>query len=67
MFRNTRDDLEDCLSVISGENEHYQSREDIDDEEYDAFRRIVDICRDIVRMDDRDNHVFVVEEEDDDS
>jgi len=61
MFRNTRDDLEDCLNVLGGGSEHFQSRKDIDREEYNAFRRVVDICRAIVRMDDNDNHVFVVD------
>jgi hypothetical protein len=66
-FYNTQIDLEDCQSTMEGQDEYYQCRDDLDDEEYAAFKRLVDNCRAIVDMVDNQNHVFVVEEDDDDS
>ena len=64
-FQNTCDDLEDCRNVMEGNDEYYQCRDDLSSEEYWAFKRLVEACRDIVRMVDNENHVFVIEEDDD--
>ena len=62
-FQNTSDDLSDCRDVMEGNSEHYQCRDDLSDEEYVAFKRLVNICRYIVKMVDDENHVFVTDEE----
>jgi len=57
-FYNTQIDLEDCKSTMEGNDDYYQSRDDLSDEEYVAFKRLVDTCRDIVNMVENENHVF---------
>ncbi len=57
-FYNTQIDLEDCKDVMEGQDEHYQCRDDLSDEEYVAFKRLVNTCRDIVDMVENENHVF---------
>ena len=59
-FYNTQIDLEDCKDVMEGNDEHYQCRDDLSDEEYVAFKRLVNNCRDIVKMVENENHVFYV-------
>ena len=63
-FYNTRIDLEDCKDVMEGNDEHYQCRDDLSSEEYEAMESLIEICRDIVRMADNESHVFVVDEYD---
>ena len=57
-FYNTQIDLDDCKDVMEGNDEHYQCRDDLSDEEYVAFKRLVNNCRDIVKMVENENHVF---------
>jgi hypothetical protein len=64
-FQNTCDDLDDCRNVMEGADEYYQSRKDFSSDECNAFERLVEICKHIVRMYDDDNHVFVDEDCDD--
>lgn len=57
-FYNTQIDLEDCKDTMEGNDEYYQCRDDLSDEEYWAFKRLVSTCRDIVDMVENENHVF---------
>jgi len=49
---------------MEGSDEYYQNRKDLSQDECNAFERLVNICRHIVRMYDDENHVFVEEEDD---
>lgn len=60
-FQNTVSDLKDCFEAMCGEDEYYQSKADISNEEFDALERIVEICRDIVHMADDDEIVLLQE------
>ena len=42
-FRNTLNDLKDCLDVID-----YESIEDLSDEELMALKQMVDVCEQII-------------------
>lgn len=42
-FRNTLNDLRDCLDVID-----YESIEDLSDEELMALKQMVDVCEQII-------------------
>lgn len=64
-FQNTCEDLNDCKTTMEGADEHYQSRKDLSQDEYNAFKRLVEICAYIVRIYNDDNHVFVDEDSDD--
>lgn len=59
-FYNTQIDLENCKDVMEGNDEYYQCRDDLSDEEYVAFKRLVNTCRDIINMVENENHVFHV-------
>lgn len=58
-FGNTLEDLRDCYETMIGEDEYYQCRNDISDEEFDNMEILIDVCRDIVKMADNESHVFV--------
>jgi hypothetical protein len=60
-FQNTCSDLKDCKETMEGYDDHYQCRDDLSSDEYDAMERLIDLCRDIVDMADDERHVFVVD------
>jgi hypothetical protein len=53
-FQNTVSDLEDCFEAMCGEDEYYQSKADISEDEFTALERMIELCRDIVNMADDD-------------
>jgi hypothetical protein len=57
-FQNTVSDLEDCLDTLNGLDEYYQYYDDLSEDEQKALLRLIDICRDIVQLDDYDEHPF---------
>jgi len=60
-FQNTVSDLEDCFDAMCGNDEYYQSKADISEEELCALERMIEICRDIVNMADDDEIVLLQE------
>lgn len=61
-FGNTLADLIDCRDTMSGEDEYYQCRDDLSEEEFNNMGQLIVVCRSIVRMADNGSHVFVVDE-----
>jgi hypothetical protein len=60
-FQNTVSDLEDCFEAMCGEDEYYQSKADISEEEINSLERMIELCRDIVNMADDDEIVLLQE------
>jgi hypothetical protein len=60
-FGNTLEDLIDCRDTMRGDDEYYQSRDDISDEEYSNMEQLVEICRNIIDINDNSDNVFILE------
>lgn len=58
-FGNTLDDLQDCRDAMIGMDHYYQSRDDISEDEFNSMKQIIKICRDIVKITDNGNNVFL--------
>lgn len=58
-FGNTLEDLKDCRDTMMGMDHYYQRRSDLSDEEFENMECLIDVCRDIVKIADNENHVFI--------
>lgn len=58
-FGNTLEDLKDCRDAMIGMDHYYQCRNDLSEEEFQNMEDLIKVCRNIVRMVDDENYVFL--------
>lgn len=57
-FQNTLGDLRDCLRTMQGEDEYYQVKKDLSDEEYQAMRTLIVTCQEIVDLNESEENIL---------
>lgn len=54
-FGNTLEDLNDCLDVLNGNDEYFNSVADLSESEYNSMLKLVEVCREIIDLADSDH------------
>lgn len=57
-FHNTVIDLADCRDAMQGADEYYQSPGDLSAEEREYMTRLIELCREIITIEERGGNVF---------